>query len=56
MKKIGILLFVIVLFFSCQKSQDAEFEKYMEELKKENHLVFLPKKDDDSFDVFETLV
>jgi hypothetical protein len=55
MRKIGILLFVIVLFFSCQKSQDAEFEKYMEELKQENYLVFSPKKDDNGFDFFETL-
>ena len=55
MKKKGILLFVIVLFFGCQNSRDAEFEKYIEGLKQRNYLVLLPKKNKNGFDVFETL-
>ncbi len=54
MKRIGILLFVIILLFGCQKSKDAEFEKSIEELKEGNHLVLLQKKNND-FDIFETL-
>ncbi|MFK8009379.1 MAG: hypothetical protein AB8H03_23665 [Saprospiraceae bacterium] len=55
MKKTGVLLFVIVLLFGCQKSKNVDFEKSIEELKQRNHLVFLPKNNNNGFDVFETL-
>jgi len=55
MKKIGILLFVSVLFFSCQKSQDEEFEKYIEGLQNEWGIVFLEKNGNEFFPPIELL-
>jgi len=55
MEKIEVLLFVITLFFGCQKSQDAEFEKCVEEIKKGFNIVLLEKENKVEIDVFETL-
>ncbi|MFK7776151.1 MAG: hypothetical protein AB8F94_28775 [Saprospiraceae bacterium] len=55
MKKAGALLFVIVLFFGCQKSQDAEFEKEKNEVKQGYGIEILLQKERTYFDVFETL-
>lgn len=43
MKKIGILIFVSVLFFSCKKSQDAELKKIVEDFQQKSGLVFFQK-------------
>ena len=55
MKKNGFLLFVIVLFFGCLKSKDADFERQVERIKRLHAIELSQKEDKSGYTVFELL-
>jgi len=55
MEKIGILVFVSVLFFSCQKSMDGDFDYFLDGLKQEFKIELVEKNEKTGFWIFELL-